>query len=198
MSGTYPNSPRMASLTLESIMPSLQSTSHSGRRNVRQLGAQRWKLTGTYSNLTRDQFMPLYAFSISQDGMYGSFDLVPEDLSTPRGAASGTPVVNGASQSGKSLITSGWDPSITVLKEGDVFKLSTTNKVYMITSDCVSDGTGGCTLSFSPALTTSPADLEALVVANVPFKVQFDSNMVKYAAAKPLLYSFDVSFIEVL
>src|SRR4051812_41289591 len=40
------------------------------------------------------------------------------------GAGGGPPLVNGASQTGGSLITDGWTPSLTVLKAGDIFTLA--------------------------------------------------------------------------
>lgn len=198
MAGTFPTTPRLTSVSLESRSQTFISFSQSGRRNVRQVGAQRWKMKGTYSNLTRQQFMPVWAFLMDQEGQWDTFDFVIPDLATPQGTAGGTPLVNGASQVGKSIITDGWNFSETVFKAGDIFKFTGHQKVYMITSDVTSDGAGNATLNFMPALTESPAENEALIVTNVPFRVQQTSSTQSYMARNPLLYNFEVSFVEVI
>jgi hypothetical protein len=92
------------------------------------------------------------------------------------GARGGTPLVNGGSQTGSSLVTDGWSNSITgVVKAGDIITLGSTpaNTVYavnpvnkqstgqarqfVVTADANSNGSGQATISISPAITTSTA-----------------------------------------
>lgn len=104
------------------------------------------------------------------------------------GAHGGVPLVNGASQTGASLVTDGWTNSITgILKAGDVFtvagvfKVNPVSKVstgvlqqFVVTADANSGATTGpATLSISPSITTSgafqtvnasPADNAAITV----------------------------------
>ena len=97
-----------------------------------------------------------------------------------------TPVVNGASQTGASLITDGWAVSTAVLKEGDVFTVAGVNglnyfsyantgllRQFVVTADVTSDGSGNATIPIDPPITTtgqqrtvnaSPADGAALTV----------------------------------
>lgn len=198
MSGTYPSTPRPATVSLKSKTQNYMSISQSGRRNIRTTGAHRWTMTASYTNLSRQEFMPLYAFLMDQDGQFDTFDFVVPDLQTPRGSGGGTPLVNGASQVGKSIVTDGWNLSELVLRQGDVFKFTGHNKVYMCTQDLTSDGTGAGTLNFAPALVQSPLDDEALIVTNVAFRVMQAGTLQEYAARPPLLYNYDVSFIEVI
>lgn len=86
------------------------------------------------------------------------------------GAYAGTPVVNGAGQTGSSLVTSGWTGSITgLLNVGDVFtiagvfavnprsKVSTQQlQNFVVTATANSSG-GAATLSIYPAIVTSGA-----------------------------------------
>lgn len=79
-------------------------------------------------------------------------------------AGSGT--VNGASQSGSSLITHGWTASIsTLLNVGDVFSIAGVNFInpqsrlstgepaqFVVTAPASSDGSGNSTLQISPAI----------------------------------------------
>lgn len=78
-----------------------------------------------------------------------------------------TPLVNGASQTGSSLITNGWASGATDLKRGDTFTVAgvyTVNPVskvntaqlqdFVVTADC-DDTTGDMTISISPSIVTS-------------------------------------------
>ena len=103
------------------------------------------------------------------------------------GAHGGTPLVNGASQTGASLVTDGWTASTAVLKEGDVITLAGVNAVnpqsrestgvlrqFVVTANVTSDGSGNATIAISPSITTgtgfqtvtgSPADNAAITVS---------------------------------
>lgn len=99
----------------------------------------------------------------------------------------GTPVVNGAGQTGSSLITNGWTASLTgLLNVGDVFTIAgvfavnpknrqTTGALqnFSVVSVANSDSGGNSTISINPAIVTSgayqnvtgaPANLSAITV----------------------------------
>lgn len=87
------------------------------------------------------------------------------------GAYGGTPVVNGAGQTGSSLVTSGWTASVAgLLNVGDVFTIAGVFAVnprskvstgalqnFVVTAVAASSGGGASTLSIYPAITTSGA-----------------------------------------
>lgn len=78
------------------------------------------------------------------------------------------PVVEGAGQTGNSLVTSGWDPGTWAMKWGDFFSLGSdvSTRLYRVTADAIADAAGNATLSITPRLRTSPADQEALEVTS--------------------------------
>jgi hypothetical protein len=103
------------------------------------------------------------------------------------GPLGGTPLVNGASQTGASLITDGWTAAAASrLKQGDVFTIANVFHVnpqtrqstgvlqqFVVTADVSSDGSGNATIPISPSITTSgafqtvnasPADNAALTI----------------------------------
>lgn len=114
-------------------------------------------------------------------GNIADFDIFGDQniKSHTKGTATGTPLVNGASQSvtyatakntwTQSLITDGWTVSITgILKKGDVFTLANVNAVnpvskastgalqqFTVTADANSDGTGNSTITISPPIIIS-------------------------------------------
>lgn len=98
--------------------------------------------------------------------MFKRDTLAPNHLTGQRG---GTPLVNGATQTGSSLITDGWtSAAANRLKKGDAFTLAGVYSVnpvtkastgvlqqFIVTADAASDGSGNATLSIYPAITTS-------------------------------------------
>jgi len=102
------------------------------------------------------------------------------------GAYGGTPLVNGASQTGSSIITDGWTSGASTLNRGDTFTMAgvfsinpqsrqSTNQLQnFVVTQTISDTTGNMTISISPSIITSgsgqtvsgsPADNAAITVA---------------------------------
>jgi hypothetical protein len=87
------------------------------------------------------------------------------------GALGGTPLVNGAGQTGSVLVTNGWTASIAgILKKGDIFTLSGVFQVnaqsrqptanlqqFVVTADCASDAGGNVSIPIYPAITVTGA-----------------------------------------
>ena len=85
------------------------------------------------------------------------------------GPLGGTPAVNGASQTGASLITNGWTAAAAPrLNQGDIFTIAGVFGVnpqsyqstgslqqFVVTANVSSDGTGAATIPISPAIVTS-------------------------------------------
>ena len=103
------------------------------------------------------------------------------------GAYAGTPVVNGANQTGSSLVTNGWSASVTgLLNIGDVFSIAGVFAVnpksrkstgslmnFTVVATANSDSGGNSTITISPSIVTSgayqnvsnaPANLSAITV----------------------------------
>ena len=148
--------------------------------------------------MTRAQFAPIYAFVVKQRGRYESFTIVPAVVSTGQGSPAGTPLVNGASQTGRSLVTDGWNASIAIFKAGDFLKIAGNDKVYMCTADVSSDGSGDATISIEPALVASPADDGAITHSSVSFTVALTSGIQEFSTDTSGLFSYELDFEEVL
>ena len=70
----------------------------------------------------------------------------------------GTVLVNGASQTGSSLVVDGLDSTPQL---GDVFKIAGVDKIYTVTAT-PTVSSGGATIAIDPALASSPADNAAI------------------------------------
>lgn len=107
------------------------------------------------------------------------------NLGNPSNLAS-NPLVNGANQSGTSLITNGWDVSQTILNIGDIISVGSGStacigvnplsyrstgklRTFVVTATVVSDSSGNATIPISPAIsndTTSPFQTVVALPAN--------------------------------
>jgi hypothetical protein len=83
-------------------------------------------------------------------------------------AYSGTPTVNGAGQTGSSLVTQAWGNSLTVAVPGTVFTIAGVHSInprsrqstgvlqpFTVTSNATSNGSGASTMAITPAIVTS-------------------------------------------
>ena len=198
MSGTFPSSPAFRSLNVQSIQPTLVSRTLSGRRQARQIGGQYFIMRAKFPPMTRAQFAPIHAFVMAQRGRYESFTLTPPVLSTGQGSPAGTPLVNGADQTGRSVVTDGWNNAITIFKADDYIKFANHDKVYTVTADVTSSGAGAATISIEPALITSPANDSAVTYASVPFTVALRSGVQEFITGTTGLFQFEIDFEVVL
>jgi len=119
-----------------------------------------------------------------------------------------TPLINGASQTGSSLVTDGWASSAATLNKGDIFTIAgvfAVNPVsyastgalqqFVVTATTTSSGVNMATLPISPAIVTSgqlqtvtasPADNAAITVVGAGA-----STMTATVTSQSLLYHPD-------
>jgi hypothetical protein len=155
-------------------------------------------MTAAFPPMTRAQFAPIDAFVMKQRGQYESFQVVPPVLNAGLGSPAGTPLVNGADQTGRSVVTDGWDASITIFKAGDFLKFANHDKVYKVVTDATSDGSGDSTITIEPPLVTSPATDSAITYTSVPFTVALTSGIQEFATGTTGLFSFELDMEEVI
>jgi hypothetical protein len=107
------------------------------------------------------------AFVTAMKGTHGTFTMGPPSGlgNTPRGIGTGTPLVNGANQTGASIITDGWTAGQTgILKAWDWMQIE--SRLYAVLADANSDGSGNATFDIWPPLRKSPANNATITVTN--------------------------------
>jgi hypothetical protein len=130
-------------------------------------------------------------FLLALNGKEGTFLMGPRNSATARGAATGTPLVNGGSQTGRSLITDGWSNSVTgILKAGDWIQIGSGSsaRLYPIAQDANSNGSGQATLELGTRLRSSPSDNAAITVSNPMGLWRLAENAVAWSEELALLY----------
>ena len=89
---------------------------------------------------------------------------------TPRGAANGSPQVDGAAQTGNTLNIDNWTIDIIgQLLAGDYLSFINANgrnELHIVTADADSDGSGLSAVAIEPPLRAAPADGTAITITN--------------------------------
>lgn len=167
--------------------------------NVQEFTGGRWSLRASLPPMDITQAREWFGFLVSLRGGVGSFLAGDPDQTTPGGTGNGTPLVNGASQTGLTLVTDGWAFSETVLVRGDWFQLGSggSARLHMVTADATSDGSGNATLDIWPRLRSSPANNDPLTIngAQGRFRLRASSASRLSDLAK---FGVDIDAIEAL
>lgn len=129
---------------------------------------ERWAFDVDLAPMEREDAEPWLAWLLALNGREGTFLLGDPKGATARGSWSGgSPLVKGASQTGKTLLVDGLSPLATA-KAGDWFQLGSGSSSYLhkLTQDVTFDSGGEGTLCFWPRLRASPADNAPLTLAS--------------------------------
>ncbi len=176
MATTFPRTIKPNKVTVPVFPGGLVSVGHSGKVNTR---------TTLQVGRIWEEF---FAFKVDENGheflalinnffnRQTSLDVAHQMFVDTLGAGGGTPLVNGATQTGATIITDGWPNSTLVLKAGDLVTFATgPTLVYDVTADGTSDGSGNLTLSISPNIFSggSPGNNDAIIItASVVFRAK--------------------------
>lgn len=160
-----------------------------------ELPGARWSVSFTLSALTEADAAILQAFLVSLDGQAGRFTLHNFARPQPRGVATGTPLVKGSGQTGKTLITDGWTAGVTgILKAGDFIGVN--GELKMVIADANSDGTGTATLAIRPALRASPADNAPITIDRPTATFMLTEDSVQWLTRPGLRSDFPIAAVE--
>ena len=195
---TFPTSPkpRKARIIARSIIGTTESIYTFSTQKQEHAG-QRWEMDLEMPPMTKADAGQWIAFLVSLNGKQGTV-LVPDpDRTAPQGVGTGTPLVDGASQSGAVLVTNGWTISTTaIMSAGDLIQVG--NYSYMVLVDANSDGSGTATLDIWPDLRSSPANDAAITVNNCKTLMQLATNEMAWSTDELQHYGISLTFIEAL
>lgn len=172
---TMPASPgfQSARFTLVSNTAAFRSPL-TGHVQVLERQGARWQVVYTLPPMKRALAAAWVAFLTALRGFRGTFNGFDPAATTPQGTGNGTPLVNGAGQTGHSLVTDGWAASETVLKAGDYLEVNA--RLHQVAEDATSDASGNATLEIEPQLRESPSDNAAITVTNPKVKMRLVAN----------------------
>lgn len=139
------------------------------QEQVQVYPGQQWSATIKLPPMKRDDAAEWSAFLLSLNGREGTFLLQDPSMALPRGIATGTPVVNGLSQTGNMLSIKDATPNVTGwLRKFDHFHMvvSGAYRLHAILEDVNTDSSGEATFAIWPRLRESPPDETSLVLIN--------------------------------
>jgi len=171
---------------------SQQAVAHSG---------QRWEIDVTLPPMKRTDAEQWIAWLTSLRGQLGTFTIGDPFGCTPRGSAGGTPLVNGASQTGGELIIDGCTADQTGwLKAGDYVQLGSggTATLHKVLQDADSDGSGNVTLDIWPYIRNAPSDDAAVVTSNTVGNFRLASNEQAWDVNEMAFYGITFGAVEVI
>lgn len=124
---------------------------------------------------------------------------VPGSGDSPNGTGSAGVTVNGGSQTGSTLDTTGWPVSTNnVVRSGDVIGVGGLNRVLEITADANSDSSGNATLDIDPPILSgnSPNDGASVTTTGVTYRAFIRSYTMPDAEPGDILANVEVRFRE--
>tara|TARA_R100000697_G_scaffold28462_1_gene37605 strand:- start:489 stop:1109 length:621 start_codon:yes stop_codon:yes gene_type:complete len=169
-----------------------QTVAHAG---------QRWECDITLPAMNRADAEQWVAFLVSLRGRFGTFTLGDPVGATPRGSAGGTPLVNGASQTGGTLNIDGCTASQTGwLKAGDYIQLGTAGSatLHKVLADADSNGSGEVSLDIWPFIRTAPSDNATVVVTNTIGRFRLADNEQNWNIRETALYGITFGGVEAI
>lgn len=170
-------------------------------QQVYRYTGQFWEADISLPAMTRAEAEYWISFLLKLNGPYGTFLLGDPNGSSARGVATGTPLVNGGSQTGNELVTDGWTTSTTgILKAGDYIQLGSgsTARLYKVLDDVNSDGSGNATLTVWPDLRSAPADNAAITVSNPKGVFRLATSAAQWDINEATLYGMTFGAREAL
>ena len=206
MSITYPlslpSNSQIASIRLlTNDVVGISQSPFSASQQVYRYSGQYWEADISLRPMNRDEAEYWISFLLKLNGQYGTFLLGDPAGKTPRGIATGSPLVYGAAQYGNVLETDGWTVSKTgILKAGDYIQLGSgaTSRLYKVLNDANSDVSGRATLDIYPNLRSSPADNSAVYTTNCQSTFRLSSNQTAWDIGEALTYGLTFGAREAL
>lgn len=199
---SFPASIGLANLNIRArTVVGISASPFTGQQQVYKHQGQWWEAEVSLPPMKRADAEQVVAFLLKMNGQYGTFLLGDKSATSTRGVGTGTPLVNGASQTGSELVTDGWTTSTTgILKAGDWIQLGSgsTTRLYKVLDDVNSDGSGNATINIFPDLRSSPEDDAAITVSNTQGLWRLASNETQYSIDQMSVYGITFACVEAL
>ncbi len=171
----------------------------TGSQQLYAWPGQWWEAECRLPRMARADAEEMIGWLVSLNGREGTFLMGDPIGATPRGSAGGTPVVDGAGQSGGTLALRGLPLSTgNWLKVGDWIQLGSgsSTRLHKVLTAVTTDGAGEATLDIWPDLRSSPADGAAVVVSAAKGIWQLADNRAEWSIEPAMIYGMSFACKE--
>jgi len=170
------------------------------QEQVYQHDGQQWKATFTLPSMLKDNASVWLSFLLSLRGRRGTFKIGDQDRKTIQGVATGTILVNGASQTGNAINLDGFAVSTSnVFKAGDYIQIN--SYLYMVSADVNSNGSGEATVYVEPSLRSGIEtinDGNTVIYTNTTTLMRLDTNFTNWNTDRVSKYGMSFACSESL
>lgn len=137
-------------------------------------------------------------FLLACKGRSGTFLLGDPAGASPRGTWAGTPLVEGASQTGEALLVDGFSAGATV-KRGDYVQLGSgaATRLYKVLTDAT-ETAGAITLDLWPRLRESPGDNAVVTTSAAKGTFRLADNLASWDIDEALAYGITFAAVEAI
>lgn len=207
--GNFPTSPGFRAVKFKMNDTVKTTNTVSGRTIRTQEGTTLWSGTLQFPPMTLAEFLPIQGFLARCKGSLNEFDVVIPTLSQSSKGYSldstvGMTVTTNTGAGSNSIAVQTSLNDTTILNPGDVIRFSNHTKVYMVTDSegVTTNGTGGATINFEPALVTDVNALDSagdyVQMAEVPFRMILTNNIQEMQYRTDGLIAYELDVQEVL
>ena len=198
--GTWPSTIGFRTVNFRAVSSTKQTTTQSGRRIRVSTAGTRFSTTIQYPRMALANFKPIQAVATRLEGPLNSFDITLPSVSENQSGVTGiTATVDGTNAAGSSSVNIATNKnSQTIMKAGDVIRFPSHNKVYMLTADATTDGTGDVAVAITPNLIEAVNDdgSSTVTVDDVPFRMTLTGDIQEYKYATDGTVSYEIDIIE--
>ena len=190
---TYPSTPKPNGMAWRLVMPAQTNVSEwTGVRQTIASGRGWWECQISLPPIVGTTNVNAWrSFIAKARGRANDFQ-IPVDP-TAQSASTATPLVNGGSQTGRTLATDGWPVSTTVLVAGQFVTIN--NQLLQLTENVTSNASGVATLTFEPPIRVSPADNATIQYKN-PFCLMYFLEEPTLSVENGYVYSLSLNLRE--
>jgi hypothetical protein len=192
---TLPTASGIAGVNLRAVNAvAISESPFTYKQQVVAHSGQRWEAEVSIAPMKRADAEEWVAFLVSLKGGLGTFLLGDPNAAAARGSASsapGTPLVNGADQTGDSLTIDGAPNSASnYLRAGDYIQLGggSSATLHKVLKDVTTNASGQASLDLWPAVRTAPANDATVVVGNCKGVFRLAANLTDWSINTSQIY----------
>jgi hypothetical protein len=185
-------------MNIVSVNPTKVTSTLNGIEQRIASTGQYFKFVGVYSNLEQANQRAVFAHIQSQAGPLNSFTIsLPTYLGNSTAGFSGTLTAVTASVNAVTVTATASSNNTAVLKAGDLIKFSSHNKIYTVTNNVTSGGSGSCSINIFPALKQGITS-NTITHRSVQPTVRYATDNAEFSLGADQFTTFTLEFIEVL
>ncbi|MCF6265228.1 MAG: hypothetical protein L3J57_01630 [Desulfuromusa sp.] len=194
---TWPDLPVQEIDLIMVTTSAMNESPFTGQQQVYSWPRQMWRADIVLPKMPREKAEQWICFLAKLRGRVGTFLMPPIVGNVQRGSMTGSPLVDGAGQTGLELSINGMTANSSgVFLAGDFLQLGSgsTARLHKVLNDADADATGSATLDIWPPLRSAPADGATIVFTNPAgiFRLNQSESPFKYVSPQRASLRFSV------